>query len=97
MVPGVCVCVLNTGLFGMSLLAMMTGTSGAFATVCSAYYSKLGEKGALSSTVGGLLLGAGMVISGSVSTSTMLIAIEWLLYCMVLFGGYQSVSATFKQ
>ncbi len=60
-----CFCV--PGMFGMALLAMIPRTHRQFMHACNVYYNSLAEKGILSSVMGGLLLGIGMVFAGSVS------------------------------
>jgi len=57
------------GMFGMSLLAMISGTHRQFMSTCTGYYNHLNGKGVLSSIVGGSLLGVGMSLSGSCPTS----------------------------
>lgn len=54
----------------MSILAMMPSTNRRFLSACGSYYRDLNEKGVASSVLGGVTLGIGMTLSGSVSGST---------------------------
>lgn len=56
------------GLFVMSIMAMVLKTHRRFMYCCTDYYNYLADKGILSSIVGGLTLGVGLALSGSVST-----------------------------
>lgn len=58
-----------SGLFGMSILAMVPSTNRIFLRTCQRYYNDLNEKGVISSVLGGLCLGVGMALSGSCPTS----------------------------
>jgi len=56
-------------MFTLSLLAMIPITHRSFMITCNGYYNKLMDKSVMSSMVGGLLMGAGMTIAGSVRSS----------------------------
>ena len=56
-----------TGLVSFSLLSMIPATKKKFALARESFVAPLRSKGAVSSLVGGALLGMGMTLSGTVS------------------------------
>ena len=54
------------GMFGLSLLAMIPASHFKFQKVCLQFYSGISDKGIIATVFGGWMLGAGMVLSGSV-------------------------------
>ena len=71
------------GLFGMSFLAMIPRTHRTFMKACTDYYNSLAEKGVLSSIVGGLCLGAGLAVSGSVSVIHLTLSHVYLINLVI--------------
>jgi uncharacterized membrane protein YedE/YeeE len=60
---------LATSMFTLSVMAMLPFSSGAFTIACNGYYSGLSQRSVASSLVGGTLMGLGMTVSGSCSSS----------------------------
>ena len=59
---------LATGMFGLSLMAMIPSTHRKFIQTCNKYYNDLCDKGVVSSILGGTLLGIGITLAGSCPT-----------------------------
>jgi len=53
-------------MFTFSMLAMLPFTNGVFTRVCNGFYNDLMTHSVASSVVGGMLMGLGMTLSGSV-------------------------------
>ena len=56
-----------SGMFFLSLTAMLPFTNGFYTAACIRFYGKLSDKGILACFMGGSIMGAGMTIAGSVS------------------------------
>jgi len=72
-----------SGMFMLSVLAMLPFTNGAFTKACNEYYGGMVTHGIGSSLVGGTLMGLGMTISGSVVFTLQYYVLKWIPFRIV--------------
>lgn len=74
------------GLVSFSVLSMIPATKKKFAVARQSFVAPLRSKGAVSSLVGGALLGMGMTLSGTVSISLSVVLVYSFSYIVSRYG-----------